>query len=126
MNSMNPKVDVYISKAIKWQKEMEKLRTIVLDCSLTEELKWYQPCYSFQKSNILNISGFKEYCAFGFFKGTLLKDANGILIKPGENTQVLRQEGKGHTFFIFLHSNNSKLGSQGLKNVCRKFSMDRD
>ncbi len=91
MNRMNPKVDVYLSKAKKWQEEMEKLRMTILDCQLTEELKWGKPCYTFQKSNIVIIQGFKEYCALLFFKGVLLNDANGILIKPGENTQAGRQ-----------------------------------
>ncbi|MFW9889348.1 MAG: YdeI family protein [Candidatus Thorarchaeota archaeon] len=88
---MNPKVDAYLSKAKEWPKEFEKLRMIILDCGLTEELKWGKPCYTFQKSNIIIIQGFKEYCALLFFKGALLKDANGILIKPGENTQAGRQ-----------------------------------
>jgi uncharacterized protein YdeI (YjbR/CyaY-like superfamily) len=88
---MNPKVDVYLSKAKKWQEELEKLRLIILDCQLTEELKWGKPCYTFQKSNIVLIIGFKEYCALLFCKGVLLNDANGILIKPGENTQAARQ-----------------------------------
>lgn len=91
MNRMNPKVDVYISKAKKWQEEMEKLRMIILDCQLTEELKWGKPCNTFQKSNIVIIQGFKEYCALMFFKGALLNDPNGILKKPGENTQAARQ-----------------------------------
>jgi uncharacterized protein YdeI (YjbR/CyaY-like superfamily) len=91
MNKMNPKVDVYLSKAKKWQEEMEKLRMIILDCQLTEELKWGKPCYTFQKSNIVLIVGFKEYCALIFCKGALLNDTNGILIKPGENTQAGRQ-----------------------------------
>jgi len=88
---MNPKVDVYLRKARKWQEEMEKLRMIILDCQLTEELKWGKPCYTFQESNIVLIVGFKEYCALIFCKGALLNDANGILIKPGENTQAGRQ-----------------------------------
>jgi len=88
---MNPKVDVYLTKAKKWQEEMEKLRMIILDCQLTEKLKWGKPCYTFQKSNIVLIVGFKEYCALIFCKGALLNDANGILIKPGENTQAGRQ-----------------------------------
>lgn len=70
---MNPKVDFYFSKNEKWEKETEKLRTIVLDCQLTEELKWGVPCYTFQKNNIVLIHDFKEYCAFLFFKGALLK-----------------------------------------------------
>ena len=88
---MNPKVNEYISKVKKWQEEMEKLRLIILDCQLTEELKWGKPCYTFQKSNIVIIQGFNEYCALMFFKGALLKDPNGILNKPGENTQAARQ-----------------------------------
>jgi uncharacterized protein YdeI (YjbR/CyaY-like superfamily) len=83
MNRMNPKVDGYLSKVKKWQEEVEKLRMIILDCQLTEELKWGKPCYTFQKSSIVLIIGFKEYCALLFCKGVLLNDANGILIKPG-------------------------------------------
>ena len=91
MNRMNPKVDFYFSKAKKWQEEFEKLRMIVLDCGLNEELKWGCPCYTFEKSNIVLIHGFKEYCALLFFKGALLNDANGILIQQTENVQAARQ-----------------------------------
>src|SRR5882672_3638771 len=88
---MNPKVDFFFSKATQWQKEFEKLRTIVLDCGLNEDLKWGQPCYTFQKKNIVLIHGFKEYCALLFFKGVLLNDANGILIQQTKNVQSARQ-----------------------------------
>ncbi|MDB5121605.1 MAG: hypothetical protein JWN56_2823 [Sphingobacteriales bacterium] len=88
---MNPKVDFYFSKAKKWQEELEQLRMIVLDCGLTEELKWGVPCYTFQKSNIVLIHVFKEYCALLFFKGALLNDANGILIQQTKNVQAGRQ-----------------------------------
>jgi uncharacterized protein YdeI (YjbR/CyaY-like superfamily) len=91
MNRMNPKVDFYFNKAKKWQEELEQLRIIVLDCGLTEELKWGVPCYTFQKSNIVLIHGFKEYCALLFFKGALLNDANGILIQQTKNVQAGRQ-----------------------------------
>ena len=91
MKTMNPKVDGYLNKAKKWQEEMEKLRLIILDCQLTEELKWGKPCYTFQQTNIVLIVGFKEYCALIFCKGALLNDAHGLLIKPGENTQAGRQ-----------------------------------
>ena len=91
MNSMNPKVDFYFIKEKKWQEELKKLRTIILDCPLTEELKWGVPCYTFQKSNIVLIHVFKEYCAILFVKGALLKDANGILIQQTENVQAARQ-----------------------------------
>ncbi|MGE5381402.1 MAG: YdeI/OmpD-associated family protein [Methylocystaceae bacterium] len=90
-SKMNPKIDEYLSKAKKWQEEMTKLRTIVLDCGLTEELKWRQPCYTFQNKNIVIIGGFKEYCALLFVKGSLLKDSNGILIQQTENVQAGRQ-----------------------------------
>jgi uncharacterized protein YdeI (YjbR/CyaY-like superfamily) len=90
-NGMNPKVDFYFSKAKKWQEELEQLRMIPLDCGLTEELKWGCPCYAFEKSNIVLIHVFKEYCAFLFFKGALLKDPNGILIQQTKDVQVARQ-----------------------------------
>jgi uncharacterized protein YdeI (YjbR/CyaY-like superfamily) len=64
---------------------------IVLDCGLTEELKWGVPCYTFRKSNIVLIHVFKEYCALLFFKGALLKDTNGILIQQTKNVQAARQ-----------------------------------
>jgi uncharacterized protein YdeI (YjbR/CyaY-like superfamily) len=88
---MNPKVDAYLSEAKKWRDETEKLRTILLDCRLTEEFKWGKPCYTFQESNVVVIQGFKAYCALLFFKGVLLKDPHGILVKTGENTRVGRQ-----------------------------------
>jgi len=88
---MNPKVDWFFDKVTKWQKEYEKLRAILLDCGLTEELKWGCPCYTFEKRNIVLIHGFKEYCALLFFKGALLNDANGILIQQTKNVQSARQ-----------------------------------
>ena len=91
MNGKNPKVDFYFTKAKKWQEELQELRTIVLDCQLTEELKWGVPCYMFQKSNIVLIHVFKEYCALLFFKGALLHDADGILIQQTKNVQAARQ-----------------------------------
>jgi len=91
MTGKNPKVDALLRRATKWKEEFETLRTIVLDCQLTEEVKWYQPCYTFQKRNIVLIHGFKEYCALLFFKGVLLKDPKRILIQQTENVQAGRQ-----------------------------------
>lgn len=91
MTGMNPKVDLFLSKATQWQAEFQKLRTIVLDCQLTEELKWGVPCYTFQGSNIVLIHGFKEYCALLFMKGALLNDTDGILVQQTENVQASRQ-----------------------------------
>ncbi|HKC37361.1 MAG TPA: DUF1801 domain-containing protein [Chitinophagaceae bacterium] len=88
---MNPKVDWFFSKDTKWQKEYEKLRTIILDCGLNEELKWGCPCYTFENTNIVLIHGFKEYCALLFFKGALLNDPNGILVQQTKNVQSARQ-----------------------------------
>src|SRR5246127_1228725 len=88
---MNSKVDGFLRTAKKWREEFEKLRMVCLDCGLTEELKWGKPCYTFEKSNIVLIHGFKEYCALLFFKGALLSDPAGILIQQTENVQVPRQ-----------------------------------
>ena len=87
----NPKVDQFINEANEWQEEFKNMRRISLDCGLAEEWKWNLPCYTYQNSNIAIIQGFKEYCALMFFKGTLLKDPNAILIKPGEHSQAQRQ-----------------------------------
>lgn len=90
-DSMNPKVDWFFDKETKWQEAYTKLRTLVLDCGVTEELKWGCPCYTFQNNNIVLIHGFKDYCALLFMKGALLKDAEGILVQQTENVQASRQ-----------------------------------
>lgn len=103
-SKINPKVDTYLSagcgrcaltntpecKVHNWTEELETLREIVLDCGLTEELKWGVPVYTFEENNVIMISAFKEFCSLSFFKGVLLKDANGILTKQGENVQSAR------------------------------------
>ena len=88
---MNPKVDWFFTKASKWQEEYSELRMLILDCGLTEELKWGCPCYTIEKSNIVLIHGFKNYCALLFMQGALLKDPKGILIQQTENVQSARQ-----------------------------------
>ncbi len=88
---MNPQVDFYFNEAKNWSEELAQLRMIVLDCGLTEELKWGSPCYSFQEKNIVLIHVFKEYCALLFFKGALLNNAHGILIQQTKNVQAARQ-----------------------------------
>lgn len=88
---MNPKVDEFLRKNRKWQEEFEKLRTIILDCGLTEELKWGKPCYTLDGKNIVLIHGFKNYCALLFMKGALLNDPIGILVQQTENVQSARQ-----------------------------------
>jgi uncharacterized protein YdeI (YjbR/CyaY-like superfamily) len=101
---MNPKVDLYFAdgcgrcplkatpqcKVNSWQEEMRLLRNILLGTSLTEEIKWGVPCYTFEKGNVIILSAFKEYCSLSFFKGALLNDPIGILEKHGENTQAGR------------------------------------
>jgi len=88
---MNPKVDFFFDKASQWQREYKQLRATVLDCGLTEELKWGVPCYAYQGSNVVLIHGFKEYCALLFHKGALLNDGEGLLIQQTENVQSARQ-----------------------------------
>ncbi|MFJ7970894.1 YdeI family protein [Psychrobacillus sp. NPDC096389] len=90
-SKLNPKVDEFLSKATKWKEEYEQLRSIILDCELTEDYKWMHPCYTLDNKNILLIHGFKEYCAILFHKGALLKDEREILIQQTENVQAARQ-----------------------------------
>jgi uncharacterized protein YdeI (YjbR/CyaY-like superfamily) len=88
MSKKDPKVDAYLSKTKKWQKELNKLRAVILDCQLTEEFKWGKPCYTFQNNNVVIFQGFKDFCALMFFKGALLKDPHKVLEEQGENTQA--------------------------------------
>jgi uncharacterized protein YdeI (YjbR/CyaY-like superfamily) len=87
----NPRVDAFIGRAKQWGEEFKKLRAIILDCGLTEELKWGVPCYTFQEGNVVLMHGFKEYCALLFFKGALLHDPEGVLIIQTKNVQATRQ-----------------------------------
>ena len=87
---MNPKVDEYLNKEERWRPEMLELRRILLDCQLTEELKWGKPCYIYGKSNVVILYALKDFCGPGFFKGSLLIDEEEILVKPGENSQSVR------------------------------------
>jgi uncharacterized protein YdeI (YjbR/CyaY-like superfamily) len=91
MTSPNPQVDAYFAKARNWQEELAALRSILLDCDLTEELKWGKPCYTVEGANVVLIMPLKETCALLFTKGALLEDPKGILIQPGENSQSARQ-----------------------------------
>lgn len=88
---MNPKVDILLSETKQWKDELTLLRQIALESGLNETIKWGQPCYTLQNSNIVLIHGFKEYCAFLFFKGALLKDPDNLLIQQTENVQAARQ-----------------------------------
>lgn len=104
MATMDPKVDNYLAvgcgrcklggtpdcKVHNWEGELEKLRAILLETELTEELKWSVPCYTYEGGNVLLMSAFKEFCSLSFFKGVLLKDPQGILVAPGENSQAVR------------------------------------
>lgn len=87
----NPKVDWFFNKSGKWQESYQELREITLDCGLTEELKWGCPCYTNEKSNIVLIHGFKDYCALLFMQGALLKDPKEILVQQTANVQSARQ-----------------------------------
>jgi uncharacterized protein YdeI (YjbR/CyaY-like superfamily) len=88
---MNKEVSKYFDKVTKWKDEMKMLRALLLQCGLEETLKWGKPCYIHQSTNVVMIQAFKEHCDLGFFKGALLKDSKGLLVKAGENTQGARQ-----------------------------------
>ncbi|MDE1147803.1 MAG: YdeI family protein [Azospirillaceae bacterium] len=87
----NPKVDAYLDQARKWREEFRALRAIALDCPMTEGFKWGNPCYTVDDANVVLIHGFKDYCALLFFKGALIPDPDGILVRQTENVQAARQ-----------------------------------
>lgn len=88
MGNRNPDVDAFVSRAKAWQAETKQLRAILLGCGLCEELKWGKPCYTHQGNNLAIIQGMKQHCAVMFFKGALLKDPAGQLVRPGEHSQA--------------------------------------
>lgn len=90
-SDINPKVDAYLAREKTWREEFTALRAIMRDFDLSEEFKWGHPCYALDKTNIVLMHGFKEYCALLFFKGALMKDPSGILIQQTENVQAARQ-----------------------------------
>ena len=90
MTSLAAKVDALLAQE-KWHEERKALRSIILECGLTEDVKWGNLCYTFEGSNILMIYGMKDDCALGFFKGALMDDPEDILAKPGENSQAMRR-----------------------------------
>jgi uncharacterized protein YdeI (YjbR/CyaY-like superfamily) len=77
-------------KVNNWRDELTALRHLVLESGLTEDLKWGMPCYTDNGKNILMVTAFKEYCSLSFFKGSLMKDADNVLVSPGENSQAMR------------------------------------
>lgn len=87
---MNPEVDAFLDKAKKWKEELTQIRAILLECGLQEELKWRNPCYTFQNKNVILLGGFKEWCVISFLKGVLLNDEHAILLQAGENSQSVR------------------------------------
>lgn len=93
MATPNPKVDAFVARAKSWREEIQKLRTVLAEAGLDEDLKWGKPCFSFEGKNIAIIQPFKAHCSLMFFKGALLKDRHNILRSQGEHTQsALRLE----------------------------------
>ena len=93
MSTQNPKVDAFVSRTKTWRGEIQKVRSILLDCGLEEDIKWGKPCFSFEGSNVAIIQPFKAHLSLMFFKGALFKDSHGLLRSQGENTQsALRLE----------------------------------
>jgi uncharacterized protein YdeI (YjbR/CyaY-like superfamily) len=93
MSTQNPKVEAFVSRAKAWQGELRKLRSLLLQCGLDEDLKWGKPCFMFEGTNVAIIQPFKEHLSLMFFKGTLFEDRLGLLRSQGQNTQsALRLE----------------------------------
>ncbi len=88
---MSPDLDSYFRDTRSWPREKRRLRKILSDYPLSEELKWREPCYTFKGANVGIIFGMKDSCGLGLFKGALLDDPHGVLIPPGKNTQAARR-----------------------------------
>lgn len=88
---MNAKVDAYIDRSQQWPEEMRALRSILLDCGLTEELKWGKPCYAHDGTNLVIMQEMKDFLALMFFKGALLPDPAGVLVEQGPNSRSAKR-----------------------------------
>lgn len=75
----NSNIEEYIVKKEKWTKELANLRSVLLELSLEEAIKWGAPTYSYKGKNIVGIAGFKNYFGLWFFQGGLLKDEVKVL-----------------------------------------------
>ena len=133
----NPKADAYIAKLDSWRTELAKLREIALACPLAEDFKWGHPCYTLDGKNVVLIHGFKEYCAFLFMKGALMKDPAGILIQQTGNVQSGRQirftsleqiEGMENVLKAYIHDaiEIEKSGAQVEKKTTAEFAMPEE
>ena len=88
---MNSKVDAYIERSDAWPDEMRALRSILLGCDLTEELKWGKPCYAHDGKNIAIMQEMKGFLALMLFKGALLEDPIGALREQGPNSRSAKR-----------------------------------
>jgi uncharacterized protein YdeI (YjbR/CyaY-like superfamily) len=88
---MSGPVDEFLAREPRWQKEFAQLRQILLGLPVVEEVKWGQPCYSWNGANVALIHGFKDYCAVLLPKGVLLQDEKNLLVQQTENVQAARQ-----------------------------------
>lgn len=90
MPDKTSQVDGFIRKNKAWKAELEALRELALECGLTEEVKWRQPCYTVNGGIVVLFGVYKDCCVLSFLKGALLKDVKQILEKPGPNCQAAR------------------------------------
>ena len=75
----------YIQKAARFAKPiLNHIREVVHSASplITETIKWGMPFFEY-KGSICQMAAFKQHCAFGFWKASLLDDPQGLL-KKGE------------------------------------------
>lgn len=87
----NPEVDAYLARSRRWPDELAALRALLLDCGLTEELKWARPCYGHEGHNLVILQEMKDFLALMFFKGALLEDPAGVLEEQGPNSRSARR-----------------------------------
>ena len=87
----HPDVDDYLAESEQWPDEIRALRPLLLDCGLTEEIKWGKPCYSHHGANIALLQEMKHFLALMFFKGALLDDPEGVLRDQGPNSRSARR-----------------------------------
>jgi uncharacterized protein YdeI (YjbR/CyaY-like superfamily) len=79
MGTRDARVDAYIAKSAEFARPiLEHLREVVhAACpDVVETMKWSRPHFDY-KGAFCGMSAFKEHCAFGFWKGSLIVPKSG-------------------------------------------------
>ena len=95
MPGKNPAFDAYIEKSADFAKPiLNHLRSLVHKAcpAVEEKIKWSFPNFEYKNEMLCHFAAFKNHCAFGFWKASLMKD--GWLKENAESENAMGHYGK--------------------------------